>query len=160
MDKELQDIKNALDCITSNMYGLTQLGNAMEGIQKALEQIGQIGPRESDFYNTGTLPATLGDIKQAIETIGGGSIVGGHSLQLDNVQQAIDRNTTMLEKLTEAVRTIAEINLQQLSLKEKQAAEFSALPWSKENREPNLDYGWVEDLEQPTGEKDLEDANF
>lgn len=166
MDKELTDIKNALDSITNNMYGLSRVGeiaDAIKDIKESIENIGQIGLKPGEW--SGNSGATLGDIKAAIEGISidgssGGSSPSTFNPQLDKIESAIERNTSEVAQLVEAVRTIAEIHLQQLSLQENTAAAHAALPWSKTNPKPNLDYGWVEDLEQATGEKDLEDATL
>lgn len=168
MDKELQDIKNAMDCITNNMYSITQIGSAAEGIREelrkvneALEKVGQIGTPHHEW--TGT-HATLGDIKEAIDRLSGVSPSSGvgavpdNTLELQNVRAAIDANTQAMERLVRATETIAEIQLQQLSLKEKAIAEFDTLPWSGE-KEANLQYGWAEDLEQ-SEEKNMEDSSF
>ena len=166
MDKELQEIKTALDSITNNMYGISQIGTTIEDIKEAIAGIGQIGPKATDYYVPPTAPATLGDIKESIDALSAAirlnntsSSVSGN-VNTTSFENAVDRNTEAVEDLVEAVRTIAEIQLQHLTSKEEEMtgiAEFNVLPWAKDN-EPNLKFGWVEDLEQ--SETNIEDASF
>lgn len=164
MDKELAEIGNKLDSITNSLYGLNRIGELVD----AAKEIGNIGLKDGQWSNSsnGNQGATLADIKQALDDINtslGGVSSGStssapYNQQLADIASAIESNTSQVKDLVQAVRTMAEVQLQQLTHQENTAAAHAVLPWSDE--EPNLDYGWVEDLEQATGEKDLEDASL
>lgn len=139
MDKELQEIKTSLDGVNGCLYNLTaQAGQVNELVSKfdqvigAIQSIGQVGIRPEDIQSYST-PATLGDIKYAIECL--------------NSHIQLDRIAISIETLTTAVRTLAEIQFQMLSAQESQLSDHKILPWGGEGEKPNLDYGWTDKLE-------------
>ena len=170
---DLQELKQTIEMCSSNMVqALGKVGTIGKQFQE--HEVGY-----SDTYSYPET-AHLGHIKDGIEAISNsiyqaGVEIGAKSkinianaevsvdlssicASLRSVELAINKLQTVIENqpvpqldsLVEAVRTIAEIQAQQLAVQEDVGlAHHTTLPWN----ETNYDGEWAEDLEQ--GELDL-----